>query len=642
MTLRLLVAVAIVGLGVGLYANSLHAPFVFDDLQNIEQNPLIRVSGWDLAALRRAAFESPSPRPVANLSFALSWALGDGDPFAFHCFNVALHVLNALLVYALAMRVVPAAARVSGRELSAERTVAISATAGLLFVSHPIATQAVTYTVQRMTGLAVCFGLMAFLLFLLGREAHAGRRRLACWSGAALSWVLAVGSKQIAAPLPLFALAYEWFFLQDMSREWLRQRRFWLFGIASVVLAGALGIAFFDDFALRYEHRPFDLVERQLTQFRVLWFYLGLLLFPSPARLNLTHDFSISHSLVDPITTLISLLGLLGLVVFAVRIARRERLLSFAIFWFLGTLAIESSIIALELVYEHRLYLPLVWLAILAADGIFRVSAPRLLPALVAAGLVVGGMSFWTVERNEHWRDALTLWTDAVAKSPGDHRAHNNLGDAQMRAGDLAAARESFEHAIALAPEYARARHNLAIVLHESGEIESALVRYREALELEPENAAIHRNLGAALEAAGDIEAALAAYEDAIALSPGFALAYHDLGVLRLKIGDLDAGFTLLERACELEPRNARSHYELGILLAKHSRFESAVAALERAIRLDPDDAAYRTVLAMALESAGKRAAAISQLQQALRIDPESAQARGILQRIEQAPRPAD
>jgi tetratricopeptide (TPR) repeat protein len=634
-TLRLLIVAAIVGLGFGLYANSLHAPFVFDDLQNIAQNPLIRVPGWDGAALWRAAFESPSPRPVANLSFALSWVLGDGDPFAFHCFNVAIHILNALLVYALAMRVLPEAARVSGRELSGERRAAISATAGLLFVAHPVATQAVTYIVQRMTSLAVCFGLIAFLLFLRGRDAPAGRRRVACWFGAALAWGLSVGSKQIAAPLPLFALAYEWFFHQDLSREWLWRRRGWLLGVASVVLAGVLGVAFFHDFALQYEHRPFSLVERQLTQFRVIWFYLGLILVPSPARLNLTHDFAISHSLVDPVTTLIALAGLVGLVGFAVIVARRERLLSFAIFWFLGTLAIESSIVALELVYEHRLYLPLVWLAILAADGIFRLSPARLLPAIAVAGLVVGGMSLWTIERNEHWRDALTLWTDAVAKSPGDHRAHNNLGDAHMREGDLEAARAAFEHSVAIAPEYARARHNLAIALHESGEIEAALVRYREALDLEPANAGIHRNLAAALEAAGEIDAALAAYERAIALSPHFARAHHDLGVLRVKTGDVDTGLARLERACELEPRNAQSHYVLGILLAERSRFVPAVAALERASRIEPDNAAYRTVLGMALAGSGERDAAIAQLREALRIDPGSAQARGVLQRLE-------
>jgi len=636
-TLRLLIAVAIVGLGCGLYANSLHAPFVFDDLQNIEQNSMIRVSGWDPSALFRAAFESPSPRPVANLSFALSWALGGGDPFAFHCANVAIHILNALLVWALAMRVVPVAARASGRELSGERTLAISAASGLLFVAHPIATQAVTYIVQRMTSLAVCFGLIAFLLFLIGRDAPAGRRRYSYWFVAALSWGLAVGSKQIAAPLPLFALAYEWFFLQDLSREWLLRRRWWLLGVASVALAGVLGIVVFHDFALQYAHRPFDMVERQLTQFRVLWFYLGLILLPSPARLNLTHEFSISHSLFDPLTTLFALLGLLGLAAFAVMVARRERLLSFTIFWFLGTLAIESSIVALELVYEHRLYLPLVWLSILGSDAIFRLSSRRLLPAIAVVALLVGGMSVWTIERNAHWRDALTLWGDAVRKSPGDHRAHNNLGDAHMREGHLGDARKSFERSVAIAPDYARARHNLAIALHESGEIVPALLRYREALELEPANAELHRNLGAALEEDGQFAAALDAYERATRLSPRSARAHHDLGLLRVKTGDEAAGLAQLERACELEPGNAKSHYVLGILLAERSRFAAAVEALERASRLEPENAAYRTVLGMALEGSGARDDAIAQLREALRLDPGSAQARGVLQRLEGA-----
>lgn len=392
-------AIVVSALGAGLYANSLHAPFVFDDLQNIAANPLLQVSDWSFAALRRAAFESPSPRPIANLSFVLSWAQGGGDPFPFHVFNVAVHIVNAWLVGLLAWRVLSDSARVSGRPLDRRRRFAVATTAALLFVSHPVATQAVTYSVQRMTSLAVGFSLLAFLAYLRGRDAPAGGRRRAWWSAAALAWVLALGSKQIAAPLPLLAIAYEWFFRQDLSRAWLRHSRAWLLAIAAAVLAAVAAVALWHDFALQYDHRSYDLVERQLTQFRVLCFYLGLIAFPAPWRLNLTHDFEVSHSLVDPLSTAFALLGLVGLAAAGVLVARRERLLAFTILWFFVTLAIESSIIALELVYEHRLYLPMVLIAILVADTIFRLSSPRLAPAIAISLLVVAGLSTWTVER---------------------------------------------------------------------------------------------------------------------------------------------------------------------------------------------------------------------------------------------------
>jgi hypothetical protein len=147
------------------------------------------------------------------------------------------------------------------------------------------------------------------------------------------------------------------------------------------------GMKYFVELVEGYKIRDFTLGERLLTQSRVVLYYLSLLVYPHPSRLNLDYDFPVSHSLLDPPTTLISLLAIAALLVLSVWKARESRLLSFSILWYFGNLAIESSIFPLEMVYEHRLYLPSVGpfllfsLALILGLERARLFLPRTAPA---------------------------------------------------------------------------------------------------------------------------------------------------------------------------------------------------------------------------------------------------------------------
>ena len=168
--------------------------------------------------------------------------------------------------------------------------------------------------------------------------------------------LLAVGSKENAVTLPFFILLYEWYFFQNLANDWLKRRLSVIIGV--LVFSALLSFLFLGPNPLETimagcEDRTFTLTERFLTQFRVVIHYISLLVYPHPSRLNLEHDFALSYSLFYPITTLFSIGAIIALLGLAIYLAKKKRLISFCILWFLGNLIIESSIIGLEIIFEQ-------------------------------------------------------------------------------------------------------------------------------------------------------------------------------------------------------------------------------------------------------------------------------------------------
>jgi hypothetical protein len=231
----------------------------------------------------------------------------------------------------------------------------------LIFIAHPIQTQSVTYIVQRMASMAGMFYLLSMVLYIKGRL-FSGRVKYVYFLGMILSYLLGVFSKESVAILPLFIALYEFYFFQNLD---LGPRGKKILFILGAVLLGLLAFGFmvwgkrYIELTIAgYQYRTFTLSERVLTQFRVVLYYLSLLIYPHPSRLNLDYDFAISKTIVDPPTTLISMVIITGLIGYSFLAAKKKPVLSFFILWYFGNLVIESSIFPLEMVYEHRLYLP--------------------------------------------------------------------------------------------------------------------------------------------------------------------------------------------------------------------------------------------------------------------------------------------
>jgi tetratricopeptide (TPR) repeat protein len=598
-----LFAIALLALlSAAIYSNTLAAPFTFDDAPNIENNPLIRIADLRPQTLWHAGMESRDNRPIAYMSIALNYHFGKYEARGYHIVNIIIHAIAGILVYLVAIDLFRRQWYQANKDAITRAPQIVALLAAAIFVAHPIQTQSVTYIIQRMSSMAATFCLLAFLLFILGRNRE-GLRRGIFWGASGFAWLLALGTKQTAMPLPMFLFLYEWYFRQNLSVAWLRSRMGLLLGTVAVMALVSIVFILSDD-TTTYDAREFTLVERLLTQPRVVMRYIGLILFPHPLRLNLLHDVPVSHSLLDPPTTLLSLLALLAMFSLAIRLAPRFRLLSFCIVWFFASLAIESSFISLEMMFEHRLYLPMVGVSILVASGIhsaFRESTLWLAP--ISLGLIAL-LSLGTYQRNEVWQSKLALWEDTVAKSPNEYMALNNLGNELRDLGRLDDAAECYERSIAAFPKYYPARWNMAALSLDIGKNDRALEEFHAAVELRPESISVHRQLTKLFLAKSDWSRALEHAEEAHRLDPDRPGAMMRVAWILAKTPDPEQRDP--ERAVELAER--ANHLTEGTAPAMLDTLAIAYAA---ALRFEDAARIQRDLLQLELETGGPRVGVI-------------------------------
>ncbi|MCP4668729.1 MAG: tetratricopeptide repeat protein, partial [Deltaproteobacteria bacterium] len=370
-----------------------------------------------------------------------------------------------------------------------------------------------------------------------------------------------------------------------------------------------------------YAMRDFTLTQRVLTEFRVVIFYIGLLLFPHPSRLNLDRDFPLSHSLVDPATTLLSIGAIVGLFVLAVYLAKRERLLSFCILWFLVNLVIESSVYGLEIIFEHRTYLPSMLVCLMAVTLVYRYIKAKSLRAVVLCGVVVV-LSFWTYERNEVWGDAVTLWRDCVKKSPNKARPHNNLGIALKEKGKADEAIVQYREAMRIKPTNAEARSNLGDILISLGRIEEGIAHCRESLRIKPDFAQPHYNWGRGLVNQGRLDEAIVHFYEALGIDPYYAEAHNNLGVVQFKKGRIEEAIAHYREALRLKPDYPLALKNLQITLAKQRKNRGEVAKRQVMRRHTSANAGLHYKLGNMYKAKGKLEEAIGEYQKALFIQP--------------------
>jgi len=527
-----------------IYTETLTSPFIFDDISNIRDNPHIRIPFLSFKNLAWAGFQSPlANRPVANISFALNYYFHGYNLVGFHVVNILIHIASGFFLYFLVKTTIRTPAlRARYAELSW-----IPFFTAFIWLVHPLQTQSVTYLVQRMNSMAAMFYVLSMLLYVKFRLSSGHYTKWSFLGGCILAGILALGTKEISATLPGFIILYEWYFFQGLSRQWAKRHMLILAGIGVLIIGislAYLGSELWARILNDYNSRDFTLTQRVLTQFRVIIFYISLLIWPQPSRLNLDHDFALSYSLTNPMTTLLSLTIIIVLILLAILFAKRESLISFCILWFFGNLVIESSIIGLELVFEHRNYLPSMLAILLLVTLVFRYLKSTWLS--VVALCVMGTLfTVWTFERNNVWSDEISLYRDCVAKAPGKARkikpdyvdAHYNLGYALSRQGNLDAGIYHFDETLRLDPKNLKALNNLGVVLALQGRYGEAVNYFGAALKLNPRDAEIHNNIGISLKGMGKPDEAAKHFARAQALDPRHADAHNDLGILLNKNG---------------------------------------------------------------------------------------------------------
>jgi tetratricopeptide (TPR) repeat protein len=478
--------------------------------------------------------------------------------------------------------------------------------------------------------MSALFYILSLLLYASARLADGGRKRRLLYTGCILAGMISLATKEIALTLPLFIFLYEWFFLQDMSRVWLKRHVFLIVGMVcfiAVIVYIFLGGHPVERLLAGYTMRDFTVMQRVLTQFRVVIFYITLILFPHPSRLNLIHDFTISQSLINPITTLLSFGVIMGLVGLALYTAKKDRLISFCILWFFGNLVIESSVIGLELVFEHRTYLPSMFVTLALVILVYRYIRPQWL-AFGLLGIVVVIFSAWTYERNSMWRDNVTLWQDCVDKSPQLARPHYNLGVALEHLGRHDEAVNHFYKAVQLKPDYHQAHFNLGIVLDLQGKPETAISHLLKAVRRRPHLTEAHYYLGRALAKTGRHGKAIVHFAEAIKLKPNFAEAHYFMGIALAKQEMPEQAMKHYQKAVEVKPDFAEAHFNLGVALAEQERFGEAIGHYSEAVRISPDFAEAYNNLGIALAKLGRLEEAVDNYTKAVQIRPDFERAR--------------
>lgn len=434
--------------------------YAFDDFPNIVDNIALHVStldwpSWLAASLSSSASELQ--RPLAMLTFAINHYFTGLDPAPLKLTNLAIHLLNTLLVFALIRHVLALsdAGDATRREWA---TRFITAT----WAMHPINLMAVLFIVQRMESLSHLFVFAGLCLYLLGRQRQLeGRSGWTCiLVGLLGGTMLGALSKESAVLLPLYAFLME-LCLPGLRFSEGRDRRLQVLFALVLFLPAILGVAWLLPKALApdggYAIRHYSMGERLLTEGRVVMDYLRWSVFPSLGELGLYHDdYRVSRGLLSPPSTLFALVGLSLLAGLAWWLRARRPLVALGVSWFLGAQLLTATFLPLELVYEHRNYFASLGICLALADLLLlapRTPGARRVGAMVAI-LALLGFVATTHLRAREWSDPYRFASSEASKHPTSPRATYALGQALVIMSGyhsnsplLVPAREALEHA---------------------------------------------------------------------------------------------------------------------------------------------------------------------------------------------------
>ncbi len=584
------VFILLVLLVLSTYSNTFQASFHLDDEGNILDNKRLHITDLSPGSLWKTFFAKGGTdefsRPLPSLSFALNWYAGKINPFGYHIVNIAIHILTAFFLY------LTISALLKTRKVKAhykENDVYfIALLSTVLWAINPIQIQAVTYIVQRMASMAAMFYILGIYFYIRARQSENLKNQVQFYMACFFSYMLALMSKENTATLPLSLFLIEIIFYQNLNilnilrKHWVRLTGAMLMTIFLMIVVFKTGVL---DYHFRgFSYRPFTLWERLITEPRIVLFYISQIFYPTPARLSITHDIVVSKSLLSPWTTLPAMLTILFLIGVAFSLIKKRPLVAFAILFFFLNHVIESTVLPLELIFEHRNYLPSLFVFLPVASGLwylfkFYQSKNRCMVAIMATSmtLVIIALGCFTYIRNLDWRTEVTLWRDAMKKAPLDARPVWNL-------------------ALALAWD-----KNVEI-----RQIDVALFLLEKALSLNQSrkfrDASILRNMGLLYYALGSYDEAIEVYKKSLEIDPYFVQTQYDLIASLMMKGNLEEAMVVTNRT-----KLTVAHFrQKGFILLWQKRPEKALKYLRNALEYEPNNSAVLLNTGVALSLMGR------------------------------------
>ena len=560
------------------YNNSFEASWHFDDYGNIVENASIQIKQLTWDNFKKLSYgimnEGRISRPFSYFSFALNYYFGGLDVFGYHVANFLIHYFSAVFLFLFIFNTLKLP--IIKKEYE-KHAYSIALLATLFWAINPVQVTAVTYIVQRMASMVALFYIMAMYFYLKFRTSLRPAMSVVFILLCVLCAFLAIGTKENAVMLPVSILLYDIFFIQGISKENVKKNAKIIIIPAVIIMTGFLISYDFSSIIKDYEFRPFTMKERLLTEPRVILFYLSLLFYPLTSRLTLIHDIEISKSLLDPWTTLAAIITIALIITICLIKAKKWPLITYCLLFFFLNHFIEGSFLSLELIFEHRNYLPSMLLfipfAILLVKGLEYFYQKKIvfyfLTGTITFLMIVLSISVYI--QNDIMRDELSLWSDNVEKSPRLHHP----------------------------------RQGYAVALFITGNLPESIIELKKA-EQSYESALITKKgvtygcIGEYYYLTGDYEKSLEYYKKSIDWYPSMSyvpLSYYRVGLLLMKKGLLDEAEQMFKKAISLKPQEPGFYLTYSEILIKKKQPDKAIKKAQIVLRLNPDSlAAYRYI----------------------------------------------
>ncbi|MFC1711789.1 tetratricopeptide repeat protein [Patescibacteria group bacterium] len=552
-----------------LYFPSLTGDFIFDDYNTIILNPSLGDIRKNLGKLFY------NFRGLTNLSFSLNFLAFGLKTLPFHLVNVVLHSITAFLLYLILKKLLK----------NAFWPVFLSS---LLFLIHPLQTQAVAYISQRLEVLAALFYLLTIYLYFQARTSFKQSKKqaifliLACITG-----VLATMSKETGLTLPVALVIFDLFFISKSLKK-LIKKPIWLIPVVIILLRLFLAIFFKSgltnpNFSISsvksvtsavHQRKEITMPVYALTQANVIVRYISLIFVPVGLRLD--YDFSLAKNIFHRLTwfNILILVSLLALAV--VLYKKRVKLASFGIFFFFIALIPSSSVFPInDVIFEHRMYLPFTGVAFITAFLLnkYKKQVNQYYPLILAVFLILG---FLTFNRSRLWGNKFLFWQDNFNKEPGNVRVIKNYGVELCLHDKCDKGIELLRLAVEKEPENSQYQVALAINLDKSGRLEEAEEEYGKLTSLEPVNPQFYFLLGNVQIRRGEYRLGADSFHVSKNIDNDYAPAYAGLCSAYGGLQEFDLAITYCLQALKKDPNLGPAHQNLYVLYTTLKDFEKA------------------------------------------------------------------
>lgn len=598
--------VLIIALGFLVYGNSLKGKFLWDDKDLVEKNAYIK--DWsnlpklftgDIGA--GSGNRTTSYRPLQMLTLTADYYLWKLNVTGYHLTNTVLHILAALSIFWFA-------AILFNNRL-------ISLLAAVLFVVHPIHTEAVSYISGRSDSLVTIFMLLAFIFYIKALRDNSFKNHALLL----FSYLLALLSKESSLILPALLLLFHLAFKKKIRPQVFLP----VLAIAIAYCLLRLTLLKFVNPAQALLSPPTTLMERIPGFFVAITNYIKLLLLP----FNLHMEYGGPLFKFSEPKAVSGVIILCSLIIIGFKKRASNKLLFFCIFWFLITLLPVSHLYPINAyMAEHWMYLPSIGLFFICAKGLGSLYDKKALRP-VSLFVIVSLLAFYsylTIRQNDYWREPEAFYERTLKYVPGSARVLHNLATLYSDSGRKDQAIALYKKAIEINPNIAQTYHNLGLTYSEAGNKQEAIASFKKALELDPKFLKAYNDLGLAYSATGDKAQAIEYFKRAAEIDRNNPNAYINLGMVYTDLGKTKEAAAYYGKALSASPDLAQAHYNLGVTYYLSGNKEGALASFGKAVELDPAFSKAYNNLGLVYSDMGEKGQALKCYKRALEINPDN------------------